>query len=173
MSLEYSGQEPFLAKYQNMIVSLHRGSLIAIKDTHAAKQHKNVYSHLFSEDAVSGMKSLIDSKLDELLHTLCNQSSDGPVDVYRSFCCFASDIIMKYVYAQDFGALESMKFQHPILEAIKALIRMAPLNACSPRVFSALDNFMIMIPNSILQHMSPNALALRRFENVRGLNIIQ
>ena len=144
-----------------------RGSLIAIPTTHAARHRKEAYARYFSKIAIQNIEPLIQSKLNRFLKLLREAAnSDEYIDLCRGFRCLSAEIIMDYTYKEDFGALNSFRFTHPVIEAAEELISSAPWQTYFPKTFALLDSVAGMMPDWLLGKLSPQLLAIEEFQRV-------
>lgn len=146
-----------------------QGSLLAISSTSAATKRRANYSHYFSKTAVRNVEFSVQQKIQRFLHILEEHiRTKQPVDLWRGYRCLTSDIIIDYAYQEDFKALSSPNFKHPIIEALSDTLessawRVAPYFG---RTVAIIESFLFNLPSQILHYVSPPMVSIRKFQEV-------
>ncbi|KAL0069013.1 hypothetical protein AAF712_004006 [Marasmius tenuissimus] len=112
-------------------------AIVRVIDPKEASKRRVRIGSYFSRRAVLQLEKSIQTIIEKLIHQLTSESytdGTGPADLFYAYRATTMDIIMSYLFAQEFGALDYPGFAHPLLP---------------------LSGLMQKLPESIVRKMNP------------------
>ena len=118
-------------------------------------------------EAIRKAEPLIQEKVGQLYALLQEAArNQKPFDLSRGFRCLTADVVMDYLYREDFGGLSAEELKHPVLEAGDLLVKCTQAGIYFWRIFHVLDIVCDWLPFSVLGIILPKIHATKTFQKV-------
>ncbi|KAJ8093191.1 hypothetical protein PM082_020676 [Marasmius tenuissimus] len=123
----------------------------------ASKRRVRIGSY-FSRRAVLRLEQTIQKNIDRLIARLTSEPYSGgqPADLLYAYRATTMDIIMSYLFAQEFGALDYPGFAHPLLVSLDGIIG----GTWMMYYLQPLGDLMQILPESVVRKLNPMAAPL-------------
>ncbi|KAL0570420.1 hypothetical protein V5O48_011534 [Marasmius crinis-equi] len=129
-------------------------AVVQVIDPKEASKRRVRIGSYFSRRAVLQLEESIQNLVNKLVHQLTAEPyADGaaPANLFYAYRSTTMDIIMSYLFAQEFGALDYPGFAHPLLVGLDEIIR----DSWVIYYLQPLGDLMQMLPESIVRRLNP------------------
>ncbi|KAL0570421.1 hypothetical protein V5O48_011535 [Marasmius crinis-equi] len=129
-------------------------AMVSLIDPKEASKRRVRIGSYFSRRAVLQLEESIQNLVNRLIDQLTSEPyADGaaPADLFYAYRATTMDIIMFYLFAQEFGALDYPGFAHPLLIGLDEILRASWVKYH----FRPLGVLMQMFPESIVRKLNP------------------
>jgi hypothetical protein len=145
------------------------GSLISLTSTAESRKRREFYCGYFSRAAVHRVEFLIQAKLSQFMGSLDSAAAkDRIVNFTFAFRCLTADIVMRYAYQQDFGALKDGALTMPFIETLTHSSDFAQWHQHFPRLFTLMSEFAVRMPESFQKRYLRPLDAIQMVQAVSG-----
>ncbi|KAL0059268.1 hypothetical protein AAF712_013992 [Marasmius tenuissimus] len=132
---------------------IHDAVVNTINPKEATKRRVRIGSY-FSRKAVLQLEKTVQNNIDRLVAHLTAEPYSGgaqPADLLYAYRATTMDIIMSYLFNQEFGALDYPGFAHPLLVSLDGIIG----NTWVMYYLEPLGTLMHFLPESIARKLNP------------------
>ncbi|KAK1218250.1 hypothetical protein PQX77_014623 [Marasmius sp. AFHP31] len=133
-------------------------AIVTIIDPKEASKRRVRVGSYFSRRAVLQLEQTIQKNINKLIARLTSEpySGDRPADLLYAYRATTMDIIMSYLFAQEFGALDYPGFAHPLLVSLDGIIG----GTWIMYYLQPLGDLMKILPESVIRKLNPMAAPL-------------
>ncbi|KAJ8093243.1 hypothetical protein PM082_020729 [Marasmius tenuissimus] len=131
-----------------------RDALVSTTDPKEASKRRVRIGSYFSRRAVLQLEQTVQKNIDRLVARLTTEpysSGAQPADLLYAYRATTMDIIMSYLFAQEFGALDYPGFAHPLLVSLDGIIS----GHWIMYYLQPLGDLMQSLPESIVRKLNP------------------
>ncbi|KAK7044004.1 hypothetical protein VNI00_008172 [Paramarasmius palmivorus] len=130
-------------------------AVAALHDPQKASKRRHLLGAYFSRRSVLQLEHVVQRTVDTLIERLSTYAETRePADLFLGYRATTLDIITSYLFAQRFNALDSPKFQHPLLIGLDESLRAGWLGRYLP---IQLDKWL---PEWVLRKAAPKVIPL-------------